>query len=85
MLFRRHVLAFFHQELFQLFQEIVLLFPKSLIYLFNFIFLFSGGHILSGACIEPIALEELFPDWKERGVSSGVVAQMDNSTAVESP
>ena len=27
----------------------------------------SGGHILSGACIEPRALEELFPDWKERG------------------
>ena len=27
-----------------------------------------GGHTLSGACIEPIALDELFPDWKERGV-----------------
>ncbi|XP_060065203.1 electron transfer flavoprotein-ubiquinone oxidoreductase, mitochondrial-like [Ylistrum balloti] len=26
-----------------------------------------GGHTLSGACIEPKALEELFPDWKERG------------------
>ncbi|KAJ8298135.1 hypothetical protein KUTeg_024666, partial [Tegillarca granosa] len=26
-----------------------------------------GGHILSGACIEPRALNELFPDWKERG------------------
>jgi len=26
-----------------------------------------GGHILSGACIETKALEELFPDWKERG------------------
>jgi len=25
---------------------------------------------LSGACIEPIALNELFPDWKERGVSA---------------
>lgn len=26
-----------------------------------------GGHTLSGACIEPKALDELFPDWKERG------------------
>ncbi|KAK7097866.1 hypothetical protein V1264_004783 [Littorina saxatilis] len=26
-----------------------------------------GGHTLSGACIEPVALDELFPDWKERG------------------
>ena len=26
-----------------------------------------GGHILSGACIDPIALEELFPNWKELG------------------
>ena len=26
-----------------------------------------GGHILSGAVIEPRALEELFPDWKDRG------------------
>ncbi|CAH1776523.1 unnamed protein product [Owenia fusiformis] len=26
-----------------------------------------GGHILSGACIEPRALNELFPDWKEMG------------------
>ncbi|XP_041358336.1 electron transfer flavoprotein-ubiquinone oxidoreductase, mitochondrial-like [Gigantopelta aegis] len=25
-----------------------------------------GGHTLSGACIEPRALDELFPDWKER-------------------
>lgn len=26
-----------------------------------------GGHILSGACIDPIALNELIPDWKEKG------------------
>ncbi|KAM7290936.1 electron transfer flavoprotein-ubiquinone oxidoreductase, mitochondrial [Ixodes scapularis] len=26
-----------------------------------------GGHTLSGACIEPGPLIELFPDWKERG------------------
>ena len=26
-----------------------------------------GAHILSGAVIDPIALAELFPDWKERG------------------
>ncbi|UYV61128.1 ETFDH [Cordylochernes scorpioides] len=27
----------------------------------------AGGHILSGACIEPKALNELIPDWKEKG------------------
>jgi len=26
-----------------------------------------GAHTLSGACLEPRALEELFPDWEERG------------------
>ncbi len=26
-----------------------------------------GAHILSGAVFEPLALEELFPDWKEKG------------------
>ncbi|XP_046394961.1 electron transfer flavoprotein-ubiquinone oxidoreductase, mitochondrial isoform X1 [Ischnura elegans] len=26
-----------------------------------------GGHILSGACIETRALDELIPDWKEKG------------------
>ena len=26
-----------------------------------------GGHILSGAVIDPKALSELFPDWKDRG------------------
>ncbi len=26
-----------------------------------------GAHILSGAVIDPVALNELFPDWKERG------------------
>jgi electron-transferring-flavoprotein dehydrogenase len=26
-----------------------------------------GGHILSGAVIDPRAINELFPDWKERG------------------
>lgn len=26
-----------------------------------------GGHILSGACLDPRAFEELFPDWKEKG------------------
>lgn len=28
---------------------------------------YIGGHTLSGACIEPSALAELFPDWKDRG------------------
>jgi len=26
-----------------------------------------GGHSLSGACLEPSALTELIPDWKEKG------------------
>ncbi len=26
-----------------------------------------GAHILSGAVVDPIAMNELFPDWKERG------------------
>lgn len=26
-----------------------------------------GGHILSGACVDPVALNELIPDWKEMG------------------
>ena len=26
-----------------------------------------GAHILSGAVLDPIALNELIPDWKERG------------------
>jgi electron-transferring-flavoprotein dehydrogenase len=26
-----------------------------------------GSHVLSGAVIDPIAISELFPDWKERG------------------
>ena len=26
-----------------------------------------GAHVISGAVIDPIAITELFPDWKERG------------------
>ena len=26
-----------------------------------------GAHILSGNCFEPTGLNELFPDWKEKG------------------
>ena len=28
----------------------------------------TGSHTLSGAVLDPRALKELFPDWKERGV-----------------
>ena len=31
-----------------------------------------GAHILSGAVIEPRALETLFPDWQERGAPLSV-------------
>ena len=30
-----------------------------------------GAHILSGAVVDPIALDELLPDWKERGAPIG--------------
>jgi electron-transferring-flavoprotein dehydrogenase len=29
---------------------------------------YIGAHTLSGACIEVNALDELIPDWKEKGV-----------------
>lgn len=32
-----------------------------------------GAHTLSGACVEPRALEELLPDWKERGVCMSIL------------
>lgn len=31
---------------------------------------YIGAHTLSGACIEPHALNELIPDWKEKGVNN---------------
>ncbi len=30
---------------------------------------YIGAHTLSGACIETRALDELIPDWKEKGVN----------------
>jgi electron-transferring-flavoprotein dehydrogenase len=36
-----------------------------------------GAHILSGAVIEPRALAELFPDWKERGAPLTTPARED--------
>lgn len=35
--------------------------------IFNHIFKIPGAHTLSGACLEPHALEELIPDYKDRG------------------
>lgn len=37
-----------------------------------------GAHILSGAVIDPKALDELIPDWKERGCSLADVPVTDN-------
>ena len=37
-----------------------------------------GAHILSGACFEPTALTELFPDWKEKGAPLNVPVIDDN-------
>ena len=45
-----------------------------------------GGHILSGAIVEPTALNELFPDWEERGapldnpVTEDLIYYMVNDT-----
>ena len=36
-----------------------------------------GAHILSGAVLEPRSLDELFPDWKERGAPLHTPAQED--------
>ena len=36
-----------------------------------------GAHILSGAVIEPRALDELLPDWKERGAPLNVPVKAD--------
>ena len=37
-----------------------------------------GAHILSGAVFEPRALDELFPDWKERGAPLKTAVTKDN-------
>lgn len=36
-----------------------------------------GAHILSGACLEPRALNELIPDWKEKGAPLNVPVTND--------
>lgn len=36
-----------------------------------------GGHILSGACIEPVALNELIPDWQEKGAPLNTPVKKD--------
>jgi electron-transferring-flavoprotein dehydrogenase len=37
-----------------------------------------GAHILSGAVLDPVGLEALFPDWKERGAPVKVPVRQDN-------
>jgi len=37
-----------------------------------------GAHILSGAVFEPTALNELFPDWKERGAPLNTAVKRDD-------
>ena len=37
-----------------------------------------GAHILSGACFEPRALDELFPDWKDRGAPLNTPVREDS-------
>jgi electron-transferring-flavoprotein dehydrogenase len=42
-----------------------------------------GAHILSGAVIDPIAMNELFPDWKERGAPLNVPVTEDKFLILE--
>ena len=37
-----------------------------------------GAHILSGAVFEPRALDELFPDWKDRGAPLETAVKKDH-------
>ncbi len=37
-----------------------------------------GAHILSGAVLDPVALDELIPDWKEKGAPLNVPVREDN-------
>ncbi|MDC0182893.1 NAD(P)/FAD-dependent oxidoreductase, partial [Nitrosomonadales bacterium] len=36
-----------------------------------------GSHILSGAVIDPVALSELIPDWKEKGAPLNTIVTKD--------
>ena len=44
-----------------------------------------GAHILSGAVIEPRALDELLPDWKERGAPLNTPVTVDEVYFLSSP
>ena len=37
-----------------------------------------GAHILSGAVLDPVGLDRLIPDWKERGAPLGVPVTKDH-------
>ena len=37
-----------------------------------------GSHILSGAVIDPVALNELIPDWKKKGAPLNTKVSEDN-------
>jgi len=44
-----------------------------------------GAHILSGAVIEPRALDELFPDWKDKGAPLNTAVTRDDILFFTSP
>ncbi len=44
-----------------------------------------GAHILSGAVLEPAALTELFPDWKERGAPVATAVSGDEFLWLRNP
>ena len=44
-----------------------------------------GAHILSGAVLEPRSLNELIPDWKERGARLTPLSPPTNSCSLPRP
>lgn len=52
---------------------------EGILFIFCFIQTFTGGHTLSGACIEPRSLEELFPNWREMGVCTSINMRIKKS------
>ena len=44
-----------------------------------------GAHILSGAVVDPIALNELIPDWKEKGAPLNTPVTDDRLASTATP
>lgn len=51
---------------------------RGLVLSYGRFFLLIGAHTLSGAVLDPRAMKELFPDWKDRGVSQRMTVQRND-------